>query len=487
MGPGSTAWIAADLAALAEGAVVVPLYPELCADELGESLLDADPRAILCGDRALLRAAGDSLGTPLTLTFDELFEGPTASGSPVPRQADDPVTIIYTAGTTGRPRGAILTRGNIEHALEGIELALADGGSLPAADQRVFHPVSLCFAGSRLVVWSTLGRAGTVMSSQQTEHPQRNDVLCDELMASEASSMIAVPAQLERLRSELEERMLRGSRRRRRLYARARAAFAAERDGTASATDRIMLATTDIALFRLARGCMPATLRFIVSSSAPLRSDTQLFFQMIGLPVGQIYGLTEATAVVTVDEPHSATAGRVGHLVRGVEARIAEGGELLIRGPNVFAGYFRRPDATRDALTDGWLRSGDRVEVDHNGIYRVIGRTNDLLIPSSGHNIAPEPIEKRLVAAIGGIEHAIVFGHGRPYLTAVLSGTADRLAVAKEIDAINRTLPYYRRIRAFHITGEAFSPINGLLAENMKPQRMAVEERYRLAIERLYS
>jgi long-chain acyl-CoA synthetase len=207
---------------------------------------------------------------------------------------------------------------------------------------------------------------------------------------------------------------------------------------------------------------------------------------MLGIPVYQVYGLTETTAIVTMDEPRQAVAGRVGQAIPGCETKLGEGDELLVRGPNVFPGYWKRDDATREAFEDGWFKTGDRADVDPAGNFRILGRAKNLLVPTSGHNVAPEPIEQQILERTPGVDHAVVMGHGRPFLTAVVSGKADRATVQRSIDAINEGLPHYRRIRAFHLTDEAFTPENGLLTANQKLKRPALEAHFETAVDRLY-
>ncbi len=166
---------------------------------------------------------------------------------------------------------------------------------------------------------------------------------------------------------------------------------------------------------------------------------------------------------------------------------LGEGDELLVRGPNVFAGYFHKPEATAAAFEDGWFRTGDQAELDSaTGTWRIVGRVKNLLVPASGHNVAPEPIEQAIVERTPGIEHAVLMGHGKPFLTAVVSGEASRQAVQTVIDTVNAELPHYRRIRAFHLTRETFTPESGLLTANQKLKRAALEAHFREAVDALY-
>ena len=202
----------------------------------------------------------------------------------------------------------------------------------------------------------------------------------------------------------------------------------------------------------------------------------------------QVYGLTETTAITTMDRPRAAVPGKVGFAIEGVELRLSEAGELLVKGDNIFAGYWNRAEATEGAFTrDGWFRTGDQARIDRAGRVTVIGRVKNILVPESGHNVAPEPLEERLLEGVEGAEQAVVIGHGRPYLTAILTGDVSRTQAARAIDAINEGLPHYRRIRAFHVSAAPFTVESGLLTANQKLRRRAIEDAYAEAIDGLYA
>ncbi|HXH05135.1 MAG TPA: AMP-binding protein, partial [Vicinamibacterales bacterium] len=220
--------------------------------------------------------------------------------------------------------------------------------------------------------------------------------------------------------------------------------------------------------------------------SAPLSPDTQRYFRMLGFDVLQVYGLTETTAICTMDIPGAAVPGAVGVAIDGIEMRLGERDEILVRGPHLFAGYWNRPEATAEAMRGGWFHTGDRGEVDARGYWRILGRVKHLVVLASGHNVAPEPIEEQLLPAIPGAEHVVIVGHGRPWLAALVSGRVAEADVRRAVDAINRDAPHYRRIRAFHILEEPLTVASGLLTANGKVRRDAVAARYAAVIDRLY-
>jgi long-chain acyl-CoA synthetase len=227
-------------------------------------------------------------------------------------------------------------------------------------------------------------------------------------------------------------------------------------------------------------------LKALICGSAPLNVDTQLFFMMIGIPVLQVYGLTETTAICTMDIPGSFEPGRVGATVNGIEMKLGENQEILVRGPNIFSGYWNRSEETRKALENGWFHSGDQGEVNAAGNWKITGRIKNLIILGSGHNIAPEGIEEEIASRIAGTQVVLV-GNGRSYLSAVVAGNVTADYVQGALDEINSTLPHYKQVRAFRISTEPFTIENGLLTANGKLKRDLIAERFRVDIEDMYA
>jgi long-chain acyl-CoA synthetase len=215
---------------------------------------------------------------------------------------------------------------------------------------------------------------------------------------------------------------------------------------------------------------------------------------MLGIPVLQVYGLTETTAICTMDDPGHIEPGRVGPAVPGIEMTTAENGEILVRGPNVFPGYWQRPVETAKALEGGWFHTGDQGEADANGNWRITGRIKNLLVLNSGHNVAPEPLEHELAARLPEAQQVVLLGNQRSFLAALVTaagvnGAANGLnegRVRAALDSVNAGLPHYKQIRAFHIVSEPFSTENGLLTTMGKIKRDAISARFAREIEQLY-
>lgn len=481
LAPNSTRWVAADLAILAEGCVCVPLYARQAPAELVQMMQDADPKLIVAADEELGSAITKLWSEAPLITYKDLFIDALVDAPAAPRDPDEPVTIIYTSGTSGEAKGVVLSVANVDYMLPVLRDAVEGMMGSTEPDHRVFHYLPLCFAGSRMVLWMCLYRRNGIMLSTNLEE------LKVELAAARPNYVLNVPALLERIKEGVEKALRDRPRAIQVLWERGKAAWQKKVRGEAGFFDKASLVVAQRVVFSKIRAQIGAELRCLIAGSAPLGEDTQRWFEMIGLPIYQVYGLTETTAIVTMDKPGAIVAGWVGQAITGCETRLGEEDELLVRGPNVFKGYWRRDEATAEAFADGgWFKTGDQVEEDKDGGFRIIGRVRNLLVPSSGHNVAPEPIEQKIIGTIVGVEQCVVIGHGRPYLTAILTGDVDREVVDRGIEKINEELPHYRRIRKFHLTNERFTADNGLLTANTKLKRKAIEQHFGKVLGAMY-
>src|SRR5207253_7261249 len=229
-----------------------------------------------------------------------------------------------------------------------------------------------------------------------------------------------------------------------------------------------------------------ANLKALICGSAPLNLETQLFFMMLGIPVLQVYGLTETTAICTMDHPRHVEPGRVGPAIRGIEMKLGENDEIVVRGPNIFSGYWNRPQETAKALRDGWFHTGDQGEANAAGNWRIVGRIKNLIILGSGHNIAPEPIEDEILQQLPGAQQVVLVGNGRSYLSAIVTGDVTREKVQAAIDVVNPNLPHYKQVRAFQVRSEPFSVDSGPLTANGKSRRAVSARRSRNDTEEMY-
>ncbi len=208
---------------------------------------------------------------------------------------------------------------------------------------------------------------------------------------------------------------------------------------------------------------------------------------MLNIPVLQAYGLTEPTALCTLDDPRiPVEPGYVGPAISGIEMQLADNDEIVLRGPNIFSGYWNRPEETAKVLRDGWFHTGDQGEVNARGNWRIIGRIKNLLVLNTGHKFAPEPIEDQLAQLLPAAQQIILVGNARSYVCMLVTGKVESSAVQSAIDAVNRDLPHYRQIRNFKILPDTFTPESGLLTAMGKIKRDAIARRYDAEINSMY-
>jgi long-chain acyl-CoA synthetase len=188
-----------------------------------------------------------------------------------------------------------------------------------------------------------------------------------------------------------------------------------------------------------------------------------------------------------MDDPRQVELRLRGAGHSGIEMKFGENGEIIVRGPNIFPGYWNRPQETAKNLRDGWFHTGDQGEADANGNWKISGRIKNLIILGSGHNIAPEPIEDELLQNLPAAQQAVLLGNGRGYLSAILTGSVTPQQVQAAVDAVNLAMPHYKQIRAFHIHTEPFSIENGLLTANGKLKRDLIAARLKNEVEEMYA
>jgi len=202
----------------------------------------------------------------------------------------------------------------------------------------------------------------------------------------------------------------------------------------------------------------------------------------------QAYGLTETTAICTLDDPRvPVEPGYVGTAVNGIEMKVGENEEIIVRGPNIFPGYWNRPEETARVMEDGWFHTGDQGEVNVRGNWRIIGRLKNLIVLNSGHKITPEPIEEKLTGLVPSARQIVVVGNGRGFLCALVTGAVERAAVQSALDTLNLELPHYRQIRNFTVLTENLTPENGLLTVMGKLRRDAINARFAAEINAMYA
>ena len=484
LAPNSIDWVALDVAAMAEGVLVVPLYARQAPAELAAMIRDAQPALICCGDdalqAALLTAYPDA---PRTVLLEEIFAAPasgtaSAAREPVALADSAPVTIIYTSGTSGESKGVVLNAGNVTYMLSCTMARLDLLMGKRAEPDRVFHYLPFSFAGSWILLLTSLLRTSELRLCMDLSR------LADDLRQAAPEYCLNVPQLLERMRSAVEAQIAKRGGILNKIFAKAKAASLAPANGAGGG---VSLLLAQKLIFPAIRKKLGPNLKALICGSAPLALETQLFFQMLDIPVLQVYGLTETTAICTMDDPRRVEPGTVGPAIPGIEMKVGDNGEILVRGPNIFPGYWNRAEETDKVLANGWFHTGDQGERTSSGNWRIIGRVKNLLILNSGHNVAPEPLEEKLARSIPAAQQVVIFGHGRSFLSVLVTGEVKKDMAQAEIAKLNATLPHYRQIRAFHIEPLPLTIESGLLTANGKLRREAIGTRFRDAIESMYS
>ena len=483
LAPNSIRWIALDLAAMAEGLIVVPLYFRQAPSELVAMIKDSAPALVCCGDEALRSGILQIYaGAPPHFQFDEIFAGVDGVELDRPQvRNEDPVTIIYTSGTSGESKGVVLTAANVGFML-GCTSARLDqlmGGR--SGQDRIFHYLPFSFCASWIAVLSFMLRGSLVtLNTDLTKIP-------NDMPAVAPHYFLNVPQLLERMRRGVDEQVAKQGGIGQAIYSRAKAAWLRKKSQPQVADVFWLWLANTLVFPTIKKKMVGQNLKALISGSAPLTPETQDYFSMLGIPVLQVYGLTETTGICTMDDPRNPVPGHVGPKIPGIEMKIAENEEIVIRGPNVFPGYWNRPQQTAEVLRDGWFHTGDQGELDSSGTWRIVGRIKNLIVLGSGHKIAPETIEDEIAHLLPAAQQVVVVGNGRGFLSAIVTGAVTGEQARSALDAVNLHLPHYKQVRAFRIRKEPFSIENGMLTANGKLKRDLISSRMRSEIEDMYN
>ncbi|HEY3155989.1 MAG TPA: long-chain fatty acid--CoA ligase [Candidatus Eisenbacteria bacterium] len=482
-------WAVADQAVLSIGAVCVPIYATLPADHVGPLLADCGAVGAFVSSEAQ-RAKVESVrpqtpGLKWVVSFD--VDGAPQAGSPAapaatPPGPDDLATIIYTSGTTGVPKGVMLTHGNlVSNAL--ASLTALDLG--PTDVHLSFLPLNHIFertAGYNVMVYA----GATIAYAESIEKAAAN------LMEVRPTLLLAVPRFYEKLIDRIMEVAKAAGFPRDVMAVWGRNVaqkWAALKLGGRPIPPGIALqhALANVLVYPVLRRRLGGRIRYCFSGGAALPREIGLFFYGVGMPVMEGYGLTETSPVIAVNTEKRYKLGTVGCPIPGVDVRIAEDGEILVRGPSVMKGYWNRSEETATALEGGWFHTGDIGEIDADGFLRITDRKKDLIVTSGGKKIAPQPIQNALKKSPRILE-AIVVGDGRKYATALIvaANGATREAIAADVDSVNKTLASYETIKRFELIPNDLTVENGSLSQKLEVKRRVISDRYRDLIEKMY-
>ena len=471
----SIRWIAMDLAATAEGLIVVPLYYRQAAHELVAIMKDSTPALVCCGDPTLREGIQQNWpAAPPHFLFDDIFAGVDRIALDRPQvRSEDPVTIIYTSGTSGEAKGVVLTAANVGFMLgcTSARLDLLMGGR--TSHDRIFHYLPFSFCASWIAVLTFLLRGSLVtLNTDLTKIP-------NDMPAVAPHYFLNVPQLLERMRRGVDEQIATRGGMAQTIYSRAKAAWLGKsREG---GSPWLWLANR-LVFPQIRKKMVGENLKALICGSAPLTTETQSYFAMLGIPVLQVYGLTETTGICTMDDPRHPVPGRVGPAIPGIEMKLSDNDEIVVRGPNVFPGYWNRPQQTAEVLRDGWFHTGDQGELEA-GTWRIVGRLKNLIVLGSGHKLAPESMEDEILRLMPNAQQVVIIGNGRGYLSAIITGDASRQQVQAVLDRVNAQHPHYKQVRAFCVRTEPFSIETGMHTANGKLKRDMISKRMSSEIE----
>jgi long-chain acyl-CoA synthetase len=501
-------WALCDWALISIGALVVPIYPTSSALECAYILGNSGARFAVCEDGQLEKVepahrelealedliSFDAFGDVRARGRAHLADAPDAVERARARLGEDDIlTIVYTSGTTGPPKGCVLTQRNYRAM---VEMVAAVEGLIHADDRILLHlPLAHTFA--RLVSFLGPATGATVAFCPDAS------TVPDALTAVRPTLFPTIPRLYERLavaiRAGLEDAPARKGRLGR--WALQVGTRASERRLAGRRLNpglALQHALADRLVVAKVRARLGGKLRFCVSGGAPLAPAVAEFFHALGIVILEGYGLTESTTAVTFNTPHAYRFGTVGLPLRGVELRIAPDGEVLIRGENVFSGYYRDEEGTRAVLTpDGWLASGDIGELDADGFLTITDRKKDIIVTAAGKNVSPQNLENALKAS-RYVSEALVVGDRRPYLVALLAldhdevgkvaGTAEQVQalIEGEVTEVNRGRGRLEQVRRFAILPRELSQEASELTPTLKVRRRVCEEHFRAEIEGLY-
>jgi long-chain acyl-CoA synthetase len=516
-------WVLAAFGALSAGSIVVPVYhtnsPEECAHVLGHSraraaiVEDAAQAAKLARVRHALPELDHVVvmegGADGAITLAELRTAGAAGGSAMAAKRlagtspSDPATIVYTSGTTGPPKGCVLTHANLLSVVD----ASSDRLDLWDAAPVMFLYLPLAHVLARLCALVTVATGGTLVF--WTGDRER---LAEELAEAAPTHVPTVPRLLEKVHTGVlaSATGARGLLLRSALDVGGRVARCRLEGRPVGPLDRARHAQRDRLVLAKVRAALGPRRPIVVTGAAPIGVEVLEFFAACGVTVLEGYGMTETSAASTLNTPAELRIGSVGRPLPGTEVAIADDGEVLMRGPHVFAGYHRDPEASAEAVSNGWMHSGDLGTLDTDGFLHITGRKKDLIITSSGKNISPELIESAL-RETQWISQAVIVGDRRSYLVALVTldpDEAPRLAaevgvdadvgamaadphvramVWRDIEAVNRRFARIEQVKRFAILPCDLAQESGELTPTLKVKRNVIHERYAATIEALYA
>ncbi len=527
-------WLVSDLAALSLGCVTVPIYPSSIPEQVEYILQHSEAKAIFVEDQEQLakveavREACPSLGKAILLsgssaeddehTLDWAFvqelgaeagdEGAAAVESGAHELEPAAVaTIVYTSGTTGPPKGAQLSHLNLMAMADSLAEVLHVG---PVDSSLSFLPLS--HIAERLQ-----GEVMAIRTGYTVNMGEGLDKVPENLAEVEPTLLVCVPRLWEKYYSKISSGIQDAPDLRRKLFqwATATGLKAYDRRSAGKRLGPLSQIKLDIAdrlvLSKVRKKLGMARGKAFVSGAAPLSAEVGRFFASLGIIIQEVYGQTECAGVCTYNPAERVKYGTVGLPLGGMEVKIAEDGEILVKGDNVFVGYLNQDEATAETVVDGWLHTGDVGEMDSDGYVRITDRKKDIIVTAGGKNVSPQNIENKL-KTFPGVSQVVVVGDKRKFLSCLftldIEGLEDlyrreelelppasalpqdkamRARLQTYVDEVNGKLASYESIKKFQILPEDFTIESGEMTPSLKVKRRVIQKKYEEVIDDFYS
>ena len=537
----SPEWTVADLGSMTVGAVVVPIYPTLTAIQVKYILVHCDAKAVFCSNQEQydkVHSLFDQVPTlQLVVVFDpsvvtseheriktftigHAIEGGreklTTHRAEIEQRLEaidcnDVCSIIYTSGTTGNPKGVMLTHLNfLSNANDGIHSQIADlireGRSVREVS---FLPLAHCF--ERVTYYALIIFAGGAIA-----YAESIDLLVKNLQEVRPTTVVSVPRVYEKVYARVMGEVAKKSPMAKKVFAWAirvgRAHYEAKKVKRVGWVLSLLHMVATRLVFKDIQDKFGGNVFSLLSGGAPLGRHLAEFFCSVGLPISEGYGLTETSPIITTNRPTRIEFGTVGQVLRGVDVKIAEDGEIFARGPNIMKGYYKDPEATAATIdADGWLHTGDLGSLDDQNFLRSTGRKKEIIVMSNGKNVAPDPVERVLMES-GLVERALIVGDNKPFIAALIIPNFDSLKAIgpslglegddpkkwladpkvlalyeKELASIGEgRLAKFEIPKKFALLSRDFTIEDNELTPTLKVKRRIVSQRYAAKIDKMY-
>ena len=526
-------WTMSDFAILAAAAISVPVYPTLLGWQVEYILNDSGAVAVICSNEEQLQKVMEirshcphlhhiivcdppSTSMANVYMFQQIVESGRVDESKNGRarfdellakpRPDDVATLVYTSGTTGNPKGAMLTHGNI-----GSNVATTAGTVPFEAGDIALSILPLSHILERMVDYFYLVQGGCIAYAEDVTKVANN------LQEVRPHFFAAVPRLFEKMRARIMDNVATAPKARQKIFhwalgvAEKRLPYRVEGRRMPPGL-AVQSKIADKLVFSKILARLGGRVKYVVSGGAPLSAELAAFFIGAGVEILEGYGLTETSPVIAVNRPDRRRIGTVGPVIPGIEVKIASDGEILTRGPHVMKGYWNNPDATAQAIDgEGWFHTGDIGEIDKDGYLRITDRKKDIIINAYGKNIAPQPLEA-LLKSSPYIGTPVLIGDRRKFLTALLVPNFEKLErdasamgvsfatredlvknekvktlIQGEIDRFNQNLDRQEKIRRFALLSRDFTIDADEITPSLKVKRKVIDKKYKDVIDSMYA